>query len=363
MADAETSAPALSPPAGGLVLTKTMVLETNHVCNLRCLHCYVPDESKRVAAFLDRPFVESLFDQFEENGFRYVLLTGGEPLAHPDFDGIYQSAWDRGFFVSLFTNGLLLDEERQDLLQRKPPAVVRVSLFGGTRESYRAVAGRDAFELACARVLALHARGVPVRVKIPLLRQNAADVSGLQQGLRARGIPCKIEVRIIPRFDRDTDLLQWRMTPEEIVELGLEDRGANLRHFEALRRQPPVPVRSLRYCLERCQPFVVSPEGRLQLCFFLRDWQADLRRQPLREAISSLTETMLADDPDEPSQVCRTCDRRGLCGYCPGWARNEAGRAGDPIPFLCDLSRLYLDKYRWLEAVAGGRGAIGPEIS
>lgn len=335
-----------------LVLTKTMVVETNHACNLRCLHCYVPDSSKREAKFLDRALAESLFDQFEENGFRFVLFTGGEPLAHPEFDALYESAWDRGFSLSLFTNGLLLDGNRLELLRRKPPGVVRVSLFGGTRESYRAVAGRDGFEAAYAHVLALRERGVPVRVKLPLLRHNAAGLKALQEDLGSRGIPCKIEVRILPRFDGDTEVIQGRLTPEEIVASGLENRASSLRQFRELKQRPPAPVRTLRHCLERCQPFVINPEGCLQLCFFLRDWRIDLRRQPLGEAIASLAERILAEGAEEASPVCRSCERQGFCGYCPGWARNEVGRAGEPIPFLCRLSQLYAERYERLEEVS-----------
>lgn len=308
-----TSANPGAPPATPrLVLTKTMVLELCHTCNLRCVHCYVPDRSKRRARFLDRNLAERLFDQFQQSGFRYILFTGGEPLLHPDFDSLYSSAWDRGLTISLFTNGLRLDEGRLDLFRRKPPGVVRISLFGGNRESYLAVAGRDAFAPAYDRVLALQDLGVPVRVKLPLLHRNAESLIPLHTDLHARGIPCKIELRIIPRFDGDTEVLLERLTPEEIVAMSLENHPSSLRQFRELSSRPRAPVRTLRDCLERCQPFVVHPEGLLQLCFFLRYWKVNLRKHSLADAITTLAGRILAEGVEEPSAICLRCSRQGF---------------------------------------------------
>lgn len=348
-----------------LVLSKTMVVETNHVCNLRCAHCYVPSAFKRPGRFLDPALVEDLFDQFETLGFGYVLLTGGEPLVHPSFEEIYESAWDRGFHVSLFTNGLLLDERRMDLLTRKPPAVVRISLFGGSPAAYAEVAGHDGYDQVRARALELHQRGVPVRVKFPLLRHNASDAASVQTDLGRQGVPCKIDVRIIPRFDGDREILKWRLAPEEILELGLEHRGASLEKYRRLQRQRPGPVRTLRYCLERCQPFVINPEGRLQLCFLIRDWSVDLRRYRLSQAITTLARSILAADLEGTDDGCNACPHRSFCSYCPGWARNETGRAGEPIPFLCRLAEMFDARYRRLnhqrDPIDGG--ATAPEAT
>ena len=339
----------LRPRARKLVLNKTMVLETNYVCNLRCVHCYVPSPRKRTATFLNVELVEDLLGQFQRLGFEYVLLTGGEPLVHPRFDDIYQSAWDRGFHVSLFSNGLLLDDRRLDLLTRKPPALVRISMFGGSPATYARVAGRDGFDLVRSRILELHERKVPVRVKIPLLRYNASDAAAIREDLARRGISCKIDMRIIPRFDGDRESLDSRLTPEEILDLGLEDPRANLEHYRRLRHQPPGSIRTLQYCLERCQPFIINPEGRLQLCFLIRDWMVDLRRCSLSEAITTLAQSILEASSDRAADECNACSYRTFCSYCPGWARNEVGRAGEPIPFLCRLAELFEDKYRQLD--------------
>ena len=49
--------------------------------------------------------------QAKEQGLLYLLLTGGEPLLHPDFREILTALHRMGLLVSVNTNGTLIDEE------------------------------------------------------------------------------------------------------------------------------------------------------------------------------------------------------------------------------------------------------------
>ena len=69
---------------------KTIVLELNYSCNLKCIHCYVPDVEKKDSHFLSLRDAKHIFDEMELNGFERVLFTGGEPFANPQFLDIYQ---------------------------------------------------------------------------------------------------------------------------------------------------------------------------------------------------------------------------------------------------------------------------------
>lgn len=60
---------------------KTIVLELNYRCNLKCVHCYVPDVEKKDSPFLSLKDAKHIFDEMELNGFDRVLFTGGEPFA------------------------------------------------------------------------------------------------------------------------------------------------------------------------------------------------------------------------------------------------------------------------------------------
>ena len=55
---------------------KTIVLELNYSCNLKCIHCYVPDVEKKDSHFLSLRDAKHIFDEMELNGFERVLHPG-----------------------------------------------------------------------------------------------------------------------------------------------------------------------------------------------------------------------------------------------------------------------------------------------
>ncbi len=328
---------------------KTIVVETNYHCNFRCIHCYVPDDEKTDFWYLSLNLADKLFNELDHHNFRYILLTGGEPLLHPDFFDLYLMAHRKNFNITLFTNGSLLDEEKVEFLSRYPPSRIRISCFGDSENSYQQITGKKGYEKVLRSIYELKENGINIAIKIPLLRQNFSEVVQLKETFKQNDIPAKIDVRIIPRFNNDTDTVQYRLEPDEILKLNLENVASSQIQFnEQIEANKTVNKLSLRDCLIKCQPFVVNPMGRLQLCFFVRDFSVDLNKHSFLEATRRLITDILAysdQNPESTDRKCFNCDKKSICPYCPGWARNEVGSEHLPIDFLCRLSELYYDKY------------------
>ncbi len=99
-------------------------LEIGNICNLSCAFCHGTARKKefmplshfqKLAAAL-RPYTDFLY-----------LHVLGEPLLHPELDGILKIAADLGFRICITTNGVLL-REKQDLLFRFAPHIHKVSV-------------------------------------------------------------------------------------------------------------------------------------------------------------------------------------------------------------------------------------------
>jgi len=58
-----------------------------------------------------------ILDEVADAGCLWLLITGGEPLLRPDFRDIYMYAKRKGFLITLFTNGTLLDADIADQLK------------------------------------------------------------------------------------------------------------------------------------------------------------------------------------------------------------------------------------------------------
>src|SRR5271165_6981408 len=94
-------------------------------CNLACTYCneYV-DFSKPVPTELMLRRV----DKLAELGTSVVTISGGEPLLHPDLDGIIRRIRKRGMIAGLITNGYLLVAERIQRLNRAGLEWLQISI-------------------------------------------------------------------------------------------------------------------------------------------------------------------------------------------------------------------------------------------
>ena len=78
-------------------------------CNLSCTYCNEYDDfSKPVPAAV---MIERL-DQLADLGTTIITFSGGEPLLHPELDGLIAHIRTRGIIACLITNGYLLTPQR-----------------------------------------------------------------------------------------------------------------------------------------------------------------------------------------------------------------------------------------------------------
>lgn len=93
-------------------------------CNLRCVMCttcYEVDNELSTREILD------IVDQAALMGIRILNPLGGEPLLRPDLEEILTHAASKDFYITLTTNGTLLDAARARGLARIPPEKLHVT--------------------------------------------------------------------------------------------------------------------------------------------------------------------------------------------------------------------------------------------
>ncbi|GAB6065992.1 heme d1 biosynthesis radical SAM protein NirJ [Aquifex pyrophilus] len=93
-------------PINGVILIWNL---TNR-CNLYCKHCYASaNQNKREELSLDE--IKRISDELKEEGVRFVIISGGEPLLREDIYDIAKILKDKGFKTYLSTNGILIKED------------------------------------------------------------------------------------------------------------------------------------------------------------------------------------------------------------------------------------------------------------
>lgn len=87
--------------------------DLSHACNLKCVHCHAWKQNKKGLTFDEKL---SLLRQFGESGVFYLGLGGGEPLLDPHLGALIKEAKSKRMIVNISTNGFLLKERAQELL-------------------------------------------------------------------------------------------------------------------------------------------------------------------------------------------------------------------------------------------------------
>lgn len=136
-------------------------------CNSRCRSC---DYWRHGHLDLNLDSLRQRLPQLVQLGTRIVVLSGGEPLVHPDFAAIAQCLRAQGMQVWLLTAGLALAKHAQRAATLFD--CITVSLDGTDRETYAALRGLDAFDTVCAGIRAAVSHGAAPSLRVTLQRGN-----------------------------------------------------------------------------------------------------------------------------------------------------------------------------------------------
>lgn len=133
----------------GLTRPKHLTLMITDKCNLRCHHCLL-DCSPDLGRQAPTEAVIEIIAGFARLGGERLMITGGEPLLHPDWIEILSFACGRAEFseVGFQTNATLMSESHVDAISRLAGnrLVLQVSLEGSTAKTNDAVRGTGSFD-------------------------------------------------------------------------------------------------------------------------------------------------------------------------------------------------------------------------
>lgn len=148
-----------------------LVLYLTDGCNSRCLTCDIWRSPRRN---MRMDLVDKLVADAAALRTRWVVLSGGEAMQHPDWSGIAQKFRRIGARVILLTNGLLVRRQIQSVIDVTDELVV--SLDGGTPETYNAIRGVDAFDLVLSGIESASSAGKAVITRTTLQKMNFREM-------------------------------------------------------------------------------------------------------------------------------------------------------------------------------------------
>ena len=153
-----------------------LMLEPLFRCNLACAGCGKIQHPKPVLK--DQLTPQQCWRAAEECGAPMVALPGGEPLLHPQIGEIVRGLTDRGKYVYLCTNAILL-EKKLDLFTPSKRLSFSVHIDGPREEHDEAVCREGVFDVAVRGIRAAVGRGFRVTTNTTVF--NNADPARIRE--------------------------------------------------------------------------------------------------------------------------------------------------------------------------------------
>jgi radical SAM protein with 4Fe4S-binding SPASM domain len=156
-------------------------LQITDRCNLRCRHCYIDNAEQNE---LSLGVIRDVLDEFESMQGLRLLITGGEPIIHRDFDSINGLLPRYGFRKILFSNGLLLNKEVMRTLNVDE---IQFSVDGMER-GHNALRGKGTYKKVMKSIEGAQALGVAVSVASMVHGKNAGEFAAMDALFKNMGI-------------------------------------------------------------------------------------------------------------------------------------------------------------------------------
>jgi len=362
-----------------------VLLELTYRCNLDCFFCY-NDLSLR-----GRPLsVEQYFEFFADLRDLEVLnltLTGGEPLAHPDFLRLGARARELGFVVRIKSNGhALRGAMARRIRDEIDPFLIEISLHGATaavHDKQTRVAG--SFERLLENLRAMRRLGLRVKLNSTLTAWNEHEAEAMLDLAERLGLPLQIDPEVTQRDDGDREPLTVSASRQGVqrlfsllaaraersrLERGLAAAAAPAAETPAAREALDLqgalaaaagsgspasalaqagrladdgmaPSSAEKHCGAGSSGIAVDPYGQVYPCVQWRRPVGNLHEQSIRDIWASsagLTEVRALTVAAK--QVVDGFGAAGpLLAFCPG---NAAALGGDPL-------RVYPGAYQRME--------------
>src|ERR1700733_10543281 len=323
-------------------------IEVTRRCPLECLHCYnnLPmSDTDAKQRELTKEEHYRVLDELVEMGCFWILYTGGEIFARKDFLEIYTYAKQKGFLITLFTNGTIITEAIADYLVEWPPFAIEITLYGRTRETYEALTAIPGSYDRCLRgIQLLRERGLPLKLKTVATSINKHEVFAMKQFAEEIGVEFKSDGQINPRIDCSQSPLAVRLTPEEVVAIDL--------HFpNPIAEYPKLAERNLElapnlaqddtvyFCGGGVNSFAINANGEMGICVISQQETFDIRQSGVRPTWEHSLHELRTRKRTRITK-CVECRIQSLWGMCPANGEMENGDRESPVEFLCHVAHL-----------------------
>lgn len=307
--------------------------ELTPFCNFRCPMCYVrleKDQAEKQGKMLLAEDWIKIAYQLRDMGTLRISLTGGEVFTHPDFWKIYEELNKMGFWISVLSNGYLINEETMENFSHYGmPHSVKLTAYGASDETYERVCKvKDGFSKLSKAIGLLREAGVPTSMNATVIRENADDLQAMYIFARENKIPFQHSIAVV-KSSRGAE------NTAESSRLGFIDYSKELTLDDLEKSKYPFPQNPFSLCASYRKSLFITWNGHFQLCSFLSEpyvsYSGDVKVDfnGLYKKLSNMK------NPAE----CKECRWQDFCQRCPGILCSESGHPEKIDADFCETAK------------------------
>ncbi|GJQ51001.1 MAG: hypothetical protein HKUEN01_33870 [Candidatus Kuenenia stuttgartiensis] len=208
----------------GVYKPLVVLLYTNDRCNLTCKYCVGNWSARKIRDFTTEE-LKKIIDECESLGTVHFTIHGGEILLRNDAKEIVNYLKDNGMYVNLVTNGLLLPEKIDDVVNVDSLCIS----LDGREETNDFNRGRGAYKAAMAAIKVAQERKLKYVVHATLTKKSINDIEYLCEQAKEMNYYQQFSLLLKPLTAKQQEL-NLGLTDEEARDamrklLALKDKG------------------------------------------------------------------------------------------------------------------------------------------
>ena len=233
-------------------------------CNLKCLMCYTDcfNTPEDIATELSTAEILRILDELRDAGVLELVLTGGEPMARPDFKEIYCHAVKNGFLTEVYTNGTYINESWIDVWKEYTPHRIEISFHGFQPETFdKITAIPGSYPRVMRGIQLVIENNLPLTLKTTGLSLNYEEILLIKSWVKSLDqVRFRFGSRIRNLANGDTSSLQFQLEEDRLEALFEKDEDFQ-EDYDKQQKDSGMPS-----CRDARRQFHIDAYGNLQLC-------------------------------------------------------------------------------------------------